>query len=267
MLLLTLPRPLVAPALVAPFAVLVAGVGAQVPLDPPVPMLVATLVLLGLGRVGVTVPSTPLWVSSLVAAAFGWLYVLGLGLDSAVADQTVAHLWGHGADLAAPGGRRGRRRGRARRGPGPRPHPGGVLRGSTRRHVRRRRPHARQLPDRATVSLLSCVLAWSVVVTIAPERLRPVGSPAPRRGSGPAGRRLPRPGRFRATRHAPRGCAVHPALRCPRRRVLALGLALASGSDHGHAGRGRMRRVRPVVAAATHDVGRRSRGQPRSSVP
>ena len=60
LILLTAPRPLVSPALVAPVAVLVAGVGGQGTVDPPVPMLLATVVLLGLGRVGTTLPSTPL---------------------------------------------------------------------------------------------------------------------------------------------------------------------------------------------------------------
>ncbi len=81
----------------APFAVLVAGVGAQVPVDAPVPMLVATLVLLGLGRLGTTVRSTSLWAASLSAASFGWLYLLGTGIGRAVTEPTVAHLWGGGA--------------------------------------------------------------------------------------------------------------------------------------------------------------------------
>jgi hypothetical protein len=172
-LLLTLPRPLVAPALVAPFAVLVAGVGAQVPVDAPVPMLVATLVLLVLGRVGITVPSTPLWVSSLVAAVFGWLYLLGSGLGRAVEDPTVAHLWGHGAvwpllaavsvaAAAAPVVGLGRV-------PTLVGYSVAALVGT---FVVVAPTLDNSLTD-ATVSLLSCVLGWSVVATVAPERLRP----------------------------------------------------------------------------------------------
>jgi hypothetical protein len=173
MLLLTLPRPLVAPAVVAPFAVLVAGVGAQVPVDAPVPMLVATLVLLGLGRVGVTVPSTPLWVSSLVAGAFGWLYLLGSGLGEVVEDQTVASLWGHGAvwpllaavavaAAAAPVVGLGRI---------PR-LVGYSVAALVGTFVVVAPALDNSLAD-ATVSLLPCVLAWAAVATTAPERLRP----------------------------------------------------------------------------------------------
>ena len=97
MLVVTLPRPLVSPALLAPFAVLVAGVGAQVPVDAPVPMLVATVVLLALGYVGSQVRSTPLCVSALVFAVLGWLYLVISGLGRALDGDTVAHLWGHGA--------------------------------------------------------------------------------------------------------------------------------------------------------------------------
>ena len=173
MLLLTLPRPLVAPALVAPFAVLVAGVGAQVPADAPVPMLVATLVLLGLGRVGVTVPSTPLWVSSLVAATFGWLYLLGSGLGQVIDDQTVAHLWGHGAvwpllaavavaSAAAPVIGLGRV-----------PTLVGYSVAALVGTFVAVAPALDNTLTGATVSLLLCVLAWSAVATFAPEGLRP----------------------------------------------------------------------------------------------
>src|SRR4051794_19789956 len=91
----TLPRPLVAPALLAPFAVLVAGVGAQVPVETPVPMLVATVVVLALGYVGNTLGCAPLCVSALVAGVLGWLYVVISGLGRAIDDDTVTHLWSH----------------------------------------------------------------------------------------------------------------------------------------------------------------------------
>jgi hypothetical protein len=175
MLLVTLPRPLVAPALLAPFAVLVAGVGAQVPVEAPVPMLVATLALLALGRVGVTVRSTPLWVSSLVAGAFGWLYLLGSGLGRAIEEQTVAQLWGHGtvwpllaavavAAAAAPVVGLGRI-------PTLVGYSVAALVGS---FVVVAPALDNSLTD-ATLSLLPCVLLWSAVVSIAPERLRPAG--------------------------------------------------------------------------------------------
>ncbi len=173
MLLLTLPRPLVAPAVVAPFAVLVAGVGAQVTVDAPVPMLVATLALLGLGRVGVTVPSTPLWVSSLVAGTFGWLYLLGSGMDQVTPHPTVADLWGHGAAwplLAAVA---------IAAGAAPAvglsriPRLVGYSVAALVGTVVVVLPALYDSLTVATLSLLPWVLAWSAVATLAPERLRP----------------------------------------------------------------------------------------------
>ena len=175
MLLLTLPRPLVAPALVAPFAVLVAGVGAQVPVHAPVPMLVATLVLIALGRLGVTVPSSPLWVSSVVAGAFGWLYVLGAGLDRVTPHPTLAHMWGHGtawpllaaiaiAALAAPAVGLGRV-------PTLAGYSVAALVGTFVVVL----PALYDSLTVATMSLLPWVVVWAAVVTFAPERLRPAG--------------------------------------------------------------------------------------------
>ena len=91
-------RPLVAPALIAPLAVLAAGAGAQQSAGVAVPMLVTTLVLLGLGRVGVLLPSRTLQVTSIVTAALAWLYLIPAGLDQAGDPFTVAHAFG---DLAA----------------------------------------------------------------------------------------------------------------------------------------------------------------------
>ena len=175
LLVLTLPRPLVAPALVAPLAVLVAGVGAQVHVDAPVPMLVATLVLLGLGRVGVTVPSTPLWVAA------SWRGAFGLALRPGRRDWTAPSRTRRSPTSGATA--RSGRSWRPSRSP-PRPRPSwawaaspalvGVLRGrhSLGTFVVVLPPSTTPLTD-ATVSLLPCVLAWSVVATVAPERLRP----------------------------------------------------------------------------------------------
>ena len=173
MLALTLPRPLVSPALLAPFAVLVAGVGAQWPVDAPVPMLVATLVLLGLGRAGVSLPSTPLWVSSVTAATLGWLYVLISGLDRATTDQTLAHLWGNAAvwpllaavvvaAAAAPAVGLGRV-------PALAGYSVAALVGTFVVVA----PALDNSLTAATLSLLPCVLTWAAVATLAPERLRP----------------------------------------------------------------------------------------------
>ena len=173
MLLVTLPRPLVVPALVAPFAVLVAGVGAQVPIVAPVPMLVATLALLGLGRIGITVPSTPLWVSSLVAAGLGWLYLLVSGLGQVVTDDTVSHLWRHGeiwpllaavavAAAAAPVVGLGRV-----------PTLAGYSVAAVVGTFVVVAPALDNSSNAATVSLLLCVLVWSVAATSAPGGLRP----------------------------------------------------------------------------------------------
>lgn len=94
LLLVTASRPMVSPALVAPVAAFAAGIGAQVHVDSPAPMLVTVAVLLGLGRVGTTVPSTPLRVTSLVVGALAWLGSVGAGLGLATEHQTVVHLWG-----------------------------------------------------------------------------------------------------------------------------------------------------------------------------
>jgi hypothetical protein len=97
MLILTGRRPLVAPALISPVAVLVAAVGAQAYHETPVAMLVAVGLLLGLGRVGTVLPSTPLQVTSIAAATPAWLYVVAAAIDLAGDPVTVAHYAG---DLA-----------------------------------------------------------------------------------------------------------------------------------------------------------------------
>ncbi len=172
MLLVSMHRPLVAPALVAPFAVLVAGIGAQVPVGGPLPMLLATIVLIGLGRVGTTVPSTPLRISSLVAAAVGWLYVLISGIGRVVSEPTVAHLWGHGAmwpllaaaalaAAAAPAIGLGRSAALV----------GYAVAALVGTFVVVAPALDNSVTD-ATLSLLPCVVAWAAVMTFAAEGLR-----------------------------------------------------------------------------------------------
>jgi hypothetical protein len=97
LLLVTESRPLVAPALIAPLAVLAAGIGAQWHVDTPGPVLVAVVALLALGRVGTTTPSTPLWMTSLTVGGLAWLYAVAFGFGLAAEEQSVSHLWGHAA--------------------------------------------------------------------------------------------------------------------------------------------------------------------------
>ena len=97
MLVATAQRPLVAPALIAPLAVLAAGAGAQVHAGNPLPMVLTVVVLLGLGRVGTTLPSVSLQVTALATAALAWLYLIPAGIDQAGDPITFAHYVG---DLA-----------------------------------------------------------------------------------------------------------------------------------------------------------------------
>ena len=97
MLVATAQRPLVAPALIAPLAVLAAGAGAQVNAGNPLPMVLTIVVLLGLGRVGTTLPSVSLQVTALVTAALAWLYLIPAGIGQAGDPITFAHYVG---DLA-----------------------------------------------------------------------------------------------------------------------------------------------------------------------
>ena len=112
-------------------------------------MLVATLVLLGLGRVGDR-PCRARRCGSrpLVAGALGWLYLVIDGLGSSPLGPDARAPVGTRRDLAAPGRRGARGLGRPRRGPGPHPHAGRLLRRRAARHLRRRPPRPRQLPDR-----------------------------------------------------------------------------------------------------------------------
>lgn len=98
MLVTTARRPLLAPALIAPVALLVAGVGAQWEPEAPVPMLVTAVVLLTLARVGTQLPSSPLRVASIATASVAWLAVVAGGLFQSSDPITVAHYVG---DLAA----------------------------------------------------------------------------------------------------------------------------------------------------------------------
>jgi hypothetical protein len=95
MLLATSARPLVAPALIAPLAVLTAWAGAQVDARTAVPAVATVLVLLALGRIGTVLPSRWLRTASIASAALGWLYLVPEGLDHAGTPVTVAHYVGH----------------------------------------------------------------------------------------------------------------------------------------------------------------------------
>jgi hypothetical protein len=91
-------RPLVAPALIAPVAVLVAGFGAQLDADPLVPLVVTVIVLIGLGRVGTLLPSVPLQVTSLATGCLGWLTLVVAGVTSFEdLPLSLAHYAGQGA--------------------------------------------------------------------------------------------------------------------------------------------------------------------------
>jgi hypothetical protein len=171
-LLASAPRPLVAPGLIVPLAVLAAGVGAQVNTDHPAPLLVTVLALLGLARVGTSVPSEPLRWASLAMACVAWLYAVAFGLALATGDQTVTHLWGHGAlwplvvatALAAAAG----------------PAVGGAraatLAGAAAAAVLGTvvvvLPALDNSPTAATLSLLPCVLLWAATVAAGPARFR-----------------------------------------------------------------------------------------------
>jgi hypothetical protein len=97
LLLVTESRPLVAPALIAPVAVLVAGIGAQGSSETPAALLATVVALLALGRFGTLVPSNPLRTGSLATAILAWLPCVASGFVLANDDQTVSHLWGHAA--------------------------------------------------------------------------------------------------------------------------------------------------------------------------
>ena len=90
-------RPLVAPAVVVPLAVLVAGVGAQWGTDTPGALLATVVALLALGRVGTLIPSAPLRLTALVTGALAWLPSVAAGIALATEHQTLAHLWGSAA--------------------------------------------------------------------------------------------------------------------------------------------------------------------------
>jgi hypothetical protein len=89
--------PLVAPALLTPIGVLVAGTAAQASVDTPLPMVVALLVLLATARIGTVLPSLPLQVTSTTTGTLAWLYVVAAGVDHAGSPITVVHYFG---DLA-----------------------------------------------------------------------------------------------------------------------------------------------------------------------
>jgi hypothetical protein len=97
LLLASASRPLVAPGLIVPVSVLVAGIGAQWNADTPAALLATVVALLALGRVGTLVPSVPMTLTSLGAGTLAWLSAVAFGFGLAAEDQTISHLWGHAA--------------------------------------------------------------------------------------------------------------------------------------------------------------------------
>ena len=95
LLAVTVRRPLVSPAVVAPLGILVAWAGAQSSTGGALPGVVAAVVLLGLARVGTQVPSRTLQVTSVAASALAWVSVVGNGLDGIGDPVTAGHYWGH----------------------------------------------------------------------------------------------------------------------------------------------------------------------------
>ncbi|HEX3932345.1 MAG TPA: hypothetical protein VHW64_16735 [Nocardioides sp.] len=87
LLALTSRRPLASPALISPAALLVAGLGAQLDVDPLVPLVVTVALLLCLGRLGTELPSVALRIASLAAAGLGWSALV-------LAAVAVAWSWG-----------------------------------------------------------------------------------------------------------------------------------------------------------------------------
>jgi hypothetical protein len=83
-----------APAIIAPLAVLVATFGAQSPVESPLPSIVGVVVLLGLGRIGTVLPSTPLTITSITLTAPAFLYIGAAGIDAAGEPITFAHYVG-----------------------------------------------------------------------------------------------------------------------------------------------------------------------------
>lgn len=94
LLVLSASRPMIAPALIAPVAVLMAAAGAQWHAQSPLSTVIALVVLLGLGRIGTMLPSAPLQVTSIATGALAWLYVVTAGYDMADSPITFAHYVG-----------------------------------------------------------------------------------------------------------------------------------------------------------------------------
>ncbi len=171
-LLASASRPLVAPALIVPLAVLAAGVGAQADTDHPAPILVTVLALLALARVGTSVPSDPLRWASVAVGCFAWLYAVAFGLALATDGQTVAHLWEHGAIwplvvATALAGTAGPVVGRTRV-----VTQAGAAAAAVLGTVVVVLPALDNSATAATASLLPCVVLWAAVVAAGPERFR-----------------------------------------------------------------------------------------------
>jgi hypothetical protein len=89
------PRPLMAPCLIAPVALLVATAGATDVFDESlVPLTLSIVVLMVLASFGRTSPIGALTVATLTGAGVEWVALVCAGTARATGDQTVAHLWG-----------------------------------------------------------------------------------------------------------------------------------------------------------------------------
>jgi hypothetical protein len=99
LVLLSRPRPLVAPAVIAPVATLVAGFATDTDREPTYLLALDLVVLLLLGRLGALIRTRTLHVTAVACAAPAWLFVVGRSIDLARTDGafTAARLWGEGA--------------------------------------------------------------------------------------------------------------------------------------------------------------------------
>jgi len=89
---------LAAPGVVAPVATLAAGLGAVWDQESALPVLVACVALLALGRVGTAIGLRSMVAVSLAMTVLALLYVSTVGFDAVTeGPQTVAHLWGDAA--------------------------------------------------------------------------------------------------------------------------------------------------------------------------
>src|SRR4051812_17300395 len=165
-------RPLYAPAVIAPLAVIVATFGTQSPVESPLPSIIGIVVLLGLGRLGTILPSGTLAYTSLAVALPPCLYVGGTGVDMAGDPITFAHYVGDlqfwpvlalAALVAVAGPATGLRR----------IERGGYAVASVIGTFGALLPVLDNNPTAMTAALTAASFVWAVVAVVAPSRLRP----------------------------------------------------------------------------------------------